>query len=77
MKLNGLNIQIFCKTQPGRPTVSSFLINIDPGADLSERERKIIFNTARTCHVHRILSGEMTFDYRQSDKLSDSSSDRL
>ena len=46
---------------------SRFVVKIDLGAGLSRRERIILFNSARRCEVHKLLSGEIGFDYRLSD----------
>jgi hypothetical protein len=33
------------------------------GAGLDRRGRIILFNSARLCEVHKLLSGEMSFNY--------------
>ena len=43
---------------------SRFAVQVDVGAGLSQRERIILFNSARHCEVHKLLSGELSFDYR-------------
>lgn len=42
---------------------SRFDVRIDVGAGLDKRERIILFNSARRCEVHKLLSGEISFDY--------------
>lgn len=42
---------------------SHFKVQIDLGAGLGRRERIILFNSARHCEVHKLLSGEISFDY--------------
>lgn len=37
---------------------------IDLGAGLDDRARKILFNAARTCEVHKLLQGRMEFRER-------------
>lgn len=39
-----------------------FLSQIDVGQGLSERERRILFNSARRCEVHKLLSGVIEFE---------------
>ena len=41
--------------------------SIDLGAGLTQRERVILFNSARRCEVHKMLHGEITFDYELVD----------
>jgi len=43
---------------------SRFAVRVDVGAGLSQRERIVLFNSARHCEVHKLLSGEIGFDYR-------------
>jgi uncharacterized OsmC-like protein len=40
-----------------------FLIKIDLGQGLSQRERVILYNSARRCEVYQLLTGEKTFEY--------------
>jgi len=42
---------------------SRFEVQVDLDAGLGKRERIILFNSARHCEVHRLLSGEIGFDY--------------
>ena len=42
---------------------SRFEVQVDVGAGLGKRERIILFNSARHCEVHKLLSGEIGFDY--------------
>lgn len=41
-----------------------FDVQINLGAGLGKRERIILFNSARKCEVHKLLDGEIGFDYR-------------
>jgi uncharacterized OsmC-like protein len=41
-----------------------FVSRLDLGEDLTPRERRILFNAARQCEVHKMLRGEMTFEER-------------
>lgn len=40
-----------------------FQVEIDLGAGLSRREQIVLFNAARHCEVHKLLAGELAFDY--------------
>jgi uncharacterized OsmC-like protein len=42
---------------------TEFNVHIDIGAGLSSRERIILFNSARQCEVHKLLTGEVSFTY--------------
>jgi uncharacterized OsmC-like protein len=42
---------------------SRFQVQVDVGGGLGRRERVILFNSARRCEVHKLLSGEIGFDY--------------
>ena len=50
----------------GKPWITALGIRIDLGNHLTEREQKILFNSARLCEVHKMLSGEFTFDFQKS-----------
>jgi uncharacterized OsmC-like protein len=43
---------------------SHFEVQVDLGSGLGKRERVILFNSARHCEVHRLLSGEISFNYQ-------------
>jgi len=43
----------------GRTTFSS---TIDLGQGLTDREIKILFNSARRCEVHKLLGGQIEFE---------------
>lgn len=51
------------QTEEARSWVTAFTIRVDLGEGLSRRERAILFNAARGCEVHKLLEGEMTFEY--------------
>ncbi len=42
---------------------SHFSSRIDLGPGLDRRERTILFNAARRCEVHKLLSGPITFEF--------------
>jgi hypothetical protein len=41
---------------------------IDMGNDLSRREKAILFNGARSCHVHKMLASEVSFDFSKEQR---------
>jgi len=46
----------------GRSTVTGFTSNFNLGEGLTLRERRILYNSARQCEVHKMLRGEITFE---------------
>jgi hypothetical protein len=46
----------------GRQTTTRFLSHLDLGEGLTPREQRILYNSARTCEVHKMLRGEVTFE---------------
>ena len=52
------------QTEESRPWKTAFTIRVDLGGErLTRRERAILYNAARGCEVHKLLDGEMTFEY--------------
>ena len=49
-------------TEGGQQT--KFSSTIDLGQGLTEREIKILFNSARRCEVHKLLGGQIEFEER-------------
>lgn len=45
----------------GREAASRFVSHLDLGEGLSSRERRILYNAARQCEVHKVLRGEIEF----------------
>ena len=50
--------------EEGREWAIQFRTTIDLGARLDDRARKILFNAARNCEVHKLLRGRMEFAER-------------
>jgi hypothetical protein len=59
-----LSVRIDRQTVEGTPWQTAFVVELDLGQGLSRREQAILFNSARNCEVHKLLAGQMTFDYR-------------
>ena len=45
----------------GRGAATRFTSHLDLGEGLTPREQRILFNSARTCEVHKMLSGQAEF----------------
>jgi hypothetical protein len=60
-----LDVQVGCITGNGTSPSTRFEISIDAGDGLTHRERAILFNSARTCEVGKILSGPIDIEYAQ------------
>jgi uncharacterized OsmC-like protein len=45
----------------GRRTITRFSSHLHLGEGLTPRERRILYNSARYCEVHKMLQGEITF----------------
>ncbi|MHB9033074.1 MAG: hypothetical protein ACYC6L_08500 [Anaerolineae bacterium] len=50
-------------TEECSPWKTEFAVRIDIGPGLTSRERIILYNSARQCEVHKLLSGQVTFSY--------------
>lgn len=46
----------------GRRASTRFVSRLELGAGLTVREQRILYNSARTCEVHKMLRGEITFE---------------
>ena len=46
----------------GRRATTQFCSQLDLGEGLTSREQRILYNSARTCEVHKMLHGEITFE---------------
>ena len=42
---------------------TTFIIRLDLGQGLTQRERVILFNSARNCEVYKLLTGAIHFEY--------------
>ncbi len=45
-----------------RSAVTHFTSRVELDNGLTARERRILFNSARLCEVHKVLRGEITFE---------------
>lgn len=58
-----LEVQVGCITEDGVCPSTRFKIGIDFGGGLTQRERAILFNSARNCEVGKILYGKVDIEY--------------
>lgn len=58
-----LDVQVGCITENGTSPSTRFKVGIDVGAGLTHRERAILFNSARTCEVGKILAGPIDIEF--------------
>ena len=56
-------VQVGCITSNGTSPSTRFKIRIDVGEGLTQRERAILFNSARNCEVGKILTGPIELEY--------------
>ena len=68
IEVQRIDVQIRRRSVEGRSWQTSFEIDVDLGAGLGRRERVLLFNAARHCEVHKLLGGEMSFDYHLRDE---------
>jgi uncharacterized OsmC-like protein len=62
MALDKLEVQVETRVEEaGHRQRTTFVTAIDLGLGLTERERKILFNSARHCEVHKLLRGSIEF----------------
>ena len=59
-----LDVQIHRQTVEGAPWQTTFAIELDLGNGLTRREQAILYNSARRCEVHKLLTGEIGFEYQ-------------
>jgi hypothetical protein len=61
--LEKLEVKIDFKIIDVRTYAGSYHISLDLGSGVDRRGRSILLGAARSCHVGKILKGEMDFDY--------------
>lgn len=62
--LAGIKVRVSRKTKSEDEIRSSFFVEIELPRELDEREKVLLFNSARRCDVTKILAGEMDFSYK-------------
>ena len=66
--LGKLDVEIDHAVIKTNPFTSSYQIIINVGEELTSREQAILLNSAKSCLVHKILSGGSSFTYMLSDR---------
>ena len=64
IRVETMGVQVHRQTVEGAPWQTTFAIELDLGTGLNRREQAILYNSARRCEVHRLLTGGMDFEYR-------------
>jgi len=59
-----IDVEIHRRTVEDGAWQSTFSVEIDLGPGLTRRERALLFNSARRCEVHKLLEGDLTFEYQ-------------
>jgi hypothetical protein len=59
-----MEVLVHRRTVEAAPWQTTFSVEIDLGPGLSQRERVLLFNCARRCEVHKLLEGDLAFDYQ-------------
>ena len=70
IKPEKIEVTIRRETEEGSPWRTRFGIHLDLGEGLTRREQAILYNSARNCEVHKLLSGGLEFDYGCQQLLS-------
>ena len=63
INLKKCDIQITHRITANYPLKTAFQIIMDLGRGLTAREKKILFYSARSCEVNKMLKGEFEFHY--------------
>lgn len=50
---------------------TTFVAEVDLGSGLNERQRRILFNSARYCEVHKLLEGSIQFEETLASETAD------
>lgn len=63
MTLGRLAVSVESRTElADRSAATIFTSRVELDEKLTARERRILFNSARLCEVHKMLRGEITFE---------------
>ncbi len=64
-----IEVQVHRRTVEAAPWQTTFSVEIDLGSGLSRREQVLLYNSARRCEVHKLLEGDLSFDYQLAGSL--------
>jgi hypothetical protein len=62
ISMEKLEVRVGCLTGNGASPSTRFTVKIDAGSGLTQRERAILFNSARHCEVGKILTGAIDIE---------------
>lgn len=69
--LSSLRVQVETRIEEaGHQQRTTFVIAVDLGPGLTERQSKILFNSGRYCEVHKLLGGSIEFRESLADESS-------
>lgn len=69
--LDALDVTVATDPDYGRPSRAEHRVDIALHGDLSDKERTILFRSAKACHVHKLLGGENSFFFALADEGSE------
>jgi uncharacterized OsmC-like protein len=61
--LEDVEVRVITSPDYGRPPKAEHVINIALHGELTQKARTILARSAKTCHVHKLLSGDNTFHF--------------
>ena len=64
IKLGNLGARIQCNTGFLDKKATVFRVEIETNVNFTEREKKILFNSAKSCEISKILKSDIEIDYR-------------
>jgi len=62
--LDGIEVRVSREVQNTRENKSLYSVEIELPAYLDDREKILLFNSAKKCDVTKILKGEFQFQYQ-------------
>ncbi len=60
---DGIGVRIDCRTRKRRPASAVFEVQVELSPGLTRREIAILYNSARSCDVSNMLTGDIDFTY--------------
>ncbi len=58
-----IDVRVERETTVGAEWCTTFSVHLDLGDGLTPRERTILSNSARSCEVHKLMTGAVNFVY--------------
>ncbi|RPH50877.1 MAG: hypothetical protein EHM85_08820 [Desulfobacteraceae bacterium] len=66
IKLETIQVHVRCGSTALDNRTNAFSVDIDIDGHLTERERKILFNSSRSCEIGKMLRGQTEISYQLS-----------